>query len=207
MGVYAYQINAAMPRIMPATAFPNTGLWQSRTQSREGEHVVAVPGNAYVRSGGSAASDPVTAKPTASPDPTVAAEWGTSFPTCLAGHLCCNFSWAVWSATVFVFGRRVAKALGEGDVVVVPTGGRMGEYRLGVRRAVDAYPSFTIVVRLGAAGDGYDTAMERAEQIYHLLTASWTGEIPGKVPGHGGGPVTRSRPWSDHWSDAWGPFA
>ena len=185
MGVYVYEINAAMPRIVPATALPETGLWQTRTQGRGAEQVIAVPGNAYMRHAGPANEDPVTARPVARPRATVADDWGTSFPTCLAGHLVCNMTWAEWSKTVFVYGRRVPQALGAGDVIIVPTGGRMGEYRLGTRRAVDAYPTFTVVVRLGARGDEYDEAMERAEQIYNLLTASWTGVIPGKVDGHG----------------------
>ena len=92
-----------------------------------------------------------------------------------------NLTWAKWSDNLFVYGRRVPENLGAGNVIVIPTGGREGGYRLGERRAVEGYPSFRIIVRMGPQGDNFDLAELRATEIHDLLSASWTGVLPGQV--------------------------
>ena len=131
---------------MPLTALPESASATPRTQGREAEHGFSLTGSAYIR-------NPETRSiAVARPNPTVPADWGTAFAVNLAGHLARNLTWAKWSDNLFVYGRRVPENLGAGNVIVIPTGGREGGYRLGERRAVEGYPSFPYHRADGTAG-------------------------------------------------------
>ena len=103
---------------------------------------------------------------------------GNVFSVNLARHIETNIDDLRLDYNLFIHGRRVARALGAGDVVIWPYASGPGRWVLGQRRQKYVYPRAQISVRVGPDGEDYDRAEVLIWNIHNLLSASWTGQIP-----------------------------
>ena len=103
---------------------------------------------------------------------------GNAFDVSVARHLETNIDSLRLDYNLFIHGRRVARSLGAGDVVIWPYASGPGEWTLGLRRQKYVHPRAQISVRVGPDGEDYDRAQVLIWEIHRILSASWTGQIP-----------------------------